>query len=319
MTATLRHLKCFAQVADRQSISKAAADLHVSQSALTLTIQQLESFIGLRLFDRTTRSVALTSGGEDFLPMAKRLIDDFDSALGDMRALGERGRGHVSIAVVPSIVALVMPQVMARFAHLYPSVSVHLREDSSGGAEQRVLSREADFGISSPVEHLQSLKYTALFEDRFAVVYASGHPLGKLKRIRWKDLAPYQVIGFSQDSRLASQISLMQATSVPEQVRKPRYQVSHTTTIRSLVDRGLGISVMPSLSAKREPLDSLQCRLLEEPTYRRQVCLIEIAQRGRSPAAQALLELILAELPSLASAPGVKLYTAVDRKARAVK
>jgi LysR family carnitine catabolism transcriptional activator len=307
MAASLRHLKCFAEVAARQSISKAAAQLNVSQSALTLTIQQLEESLGLRLFDRTTRSVSLTAAGQEFLPTARRLIDDFDAALGDMRALGARSRGHVSIAVVPSIVALVMPQVMATFVQLYPQISMHLREDSSGGAEQRVLNREADFGISSPVERLPTLKYTPLFEDQFSVVFAKGHPLEKKRRIRWADLGPYQVIGFSQDSRLAMQVRLMQEASVPEHVRNPRYQVSHTATIRSLVDQGLGISAMPSLSAQRVPLNSLQCRLLEEPAYRRQVCLIETAQRSLSPAAQALLDLILAEIPRLTSAPGVKL------------
>lgn len=304
---SLRHLRCFTEVALWQNISKAAVQLHVSQSALTLTIQQLEDNLGVRLFDRTTRSVTLTAAGEEFLPVARRLIDDFDGALGNMRALGNRDRGHVSVALVPSIVALVMPQVMARFVSLYPLISVHLREDSSGAAEKRVLSREVDFGISSPLERLPNLKYTALFRDQFAVVFGETHALARRRRVRWKDLAPYQVIGFSQDSRLAMQMRQMQDAAVPEQARNPRYQVSHTATIQSLVDRGLGICVIPSLSARRVPLNSLQCRLLQEPAYHREVCLIESAQRGLSPAARALLDLILEEIPRSAASPGVEM------------
>jgi DNA-binding transcriptional LysR family regulator len=304
--ASLRHLRCFAAVALWQNISKAALQLHVSQSALTLTIQQLEDSLGVRLFDRTTRSVTLTAAGDEFLPVARRLIDDFDGALGNIRALGNRDRGHVSMALAPSIVALVMPKVMARFVGLHPLISVHLREDSSSEAEKRVLSREADFGVSSPLERLPTLRYTPLFRDQFAVVFGASHPLTKRKRVRWKDLAPFQVIGFSQDSRLATQIRQMHDAAVPEQVRNPRYQVSHTATIRSLVEQGLGICVMPSISAQRVPLNSLQCRLLEQPTYHREVCLIEPAQRSLSPAANALLDLILDEIPQLGS-PGVQM------------
>jgi DNA-binding transcriptional LysR family regulator len=308
--AALRHLRCFVEVALWRSISKAALQLHVSQSALTLTIQQLEHSIGVRLFDRTTRTVVLTAAGEEFLPVARRLLADFDGALGQMRALGARTRGHVSIAVVPSIMALVIPQVLATFMRLYPAISVHLREDGSSAAEQRVLNREADFGISSPLGRFPTLRYTPLFEDQFAVVFGAQHPLAGLERVHWADLMPYQVIGFSEDSRLAMQVRQMLAPTVPEHVRNPTCQVSHTATIESLINQGLGICVLPSLSARRVPLNNLECRLLEEPTYHRQVCLIQQDQRSLSPAAQVLLDLILDEIPRSAKSDGLKLLIA---------
>jgi LysR family carnitine catabolism transcriptional activator len=307
VTAALRHLKCFVEVAVWQSVSKAAIQLNVSQSALTLTLQQLEASIGVRLFDRTTRTLLLTAAGEEFLPTAQRLLEDFDSALGKMRELGVRARGHVSIAVVPSIMAFIIPQALGKFMKLHPGVTVHLREDSSNAAEERVLNREVDFGITSPSSRRSNLNYTPLFEDQFAVVFGDDHPLAKMKRVRWRDLDPYHVIGFSQDSRLAMQVRQMQSETVPEHVRNPRCRVSHTGTIESLVNQGLGICALPCLSAKRVPLNKLQCRLLEEPAYHRQICLLQPDQRSLSPAAGVLLDLILEEMPRLAEFEGVRM------------
>lgn len=307
MTAALRHLRCFVEVAVWQSVSKAALQLNVSQSALTLTLQQLEASIGVRLFDRTTRTLLLTAAGEEFLPTARRLLEDFDSALGKMRALGARTRGHVSISVVPSIMALVIPQVLGKFMKSHPGVSVHLQEDSSDAAEERVLKREADFGITSPLNRLSNLRYRPLFDDQFAVLFAEGHPLTKLKRVRWIDLESYQIIGFSQSSRLAMQLRQMSSSDMPENVRNPSCQVSHTATIESLINQGLGICALPSLSAKRVPLNKLQCRLLEDPACQREMCLVQPDQRSLTPAAEALLELILQEIPRSARAEGVRM------------
>lgn len=307
MNATLRHLRCFVEVALWQSVTKAALQLNVSQSALTLTLQQLEASIGVRLFDRTTRTLLLTAAGEEFLPTAHRLLEDFDSALGKMRAIGARTRGHVNIAVVPSIMALVIPKMIGKFMKLCPNVTVHLREDGSTAAEQRVLSREADFGITSPLNRLSNLRYTPLFDDQFAIVFNTGHPLANLKRVCWSDLDPYPVIGFSQDSRLAMQVRQMQSPTVPNHVRSPLCQVSHTATIESLVNQGLGICALPSLSAQRVPLNKLECRLLEEPAYHRQVCLVQPDQRSLSPAAEVMLDLILEEIPRSAVSAGVRM------------
>lgn len=307
MAATLRHLRCFVEVARHKSVSKAAIDLHVSQSACTLTLQQLEASLGVTLFDRTTRMLLLTAAGEEFLPTAQRLLTDFDMAFGRMRDLGARARGHVSIAVVPSIMAFVIPQVLGEFIRHHPGVTIHLREDSSTGAEQRVLNREADFGITSPLTRQADLHYTPLFEDQFAVVFGKGHPLSKLKHVRWRDLAPYPIIGFSQDSRLAMQVQHMQSESIPDNVRNPRCRVSHTGTIESLISQGLGVCALPCLSAQRDPLNKLEYRLLEEPAYQRQMCLIQSDKRSLSPAAQVLLDLMVAQIPQMRRFQGFRI------------
>jgi DNA-binding transcriptional LysR family regulator len=305
MSPSVRHLRCFVEVANEQSISRAAAKLHVSQSALTLTIQQLEQQLKLRLFDRTTRQVLLTPAGAEFLPVAQRLVHEFQAAFEDMRALGAGQRGHVGVATIPSMMALLVPQVIAQFARLHPAVSVYAREDNSAGIAQRVASGDVDFGLATPLDQLSGLSYTPLFEDQFSVVCAQDHALAGKKQVKWSELEKYQIIGFSSDTGM--QVQLMREPSIPDCVRKPHYRVSNTATIYGLVEQGLGVSTMPSLAARREPLSRLRCLPLVQPVYKRTICLVQREQRSLSPAAQAFWELMRAELPRLDLGPKVRL------------
>lgn len=305
MSASIRHLKCFIEVAAQQSISRAAAQLFVSQSALTLTIQQLEEQLKVRLFDRTTRNVVLTPAGFEFLPVAQRLVEDFHAAIGNMQALGTGQRGHVGVASVPSMMALLMPQVIAKFARAYPNVTVYAREDNSAGIEQRVASGDVDFGLATPLDQLAGLHYTPLFEDQFSVVCSKDHPLARKKQVKWSELEKYQIIGFSSDTGM--QVQLAREADIPDCVRKPHYRVSNTATIFDLVQQGLGVSTMPSMAARRDPLNRLVCLPLVQPVYKRRVCLVRREQRSLAPAAQAFADLILHELPKIKTGTNVSL------------
>jgi DNA-binding transcriptional LysR family regulator len=307
MRVDLRHLRCFVEVVRQQGVSRAAERLHVAQSALTTTIQQLEADLGLRLFDRTGRSMVLTSAGREFLPQAERLLQDFELAVQDAKALGQGRRGHVVVAAVPSIVAFVLPQAIATFARAYPNVSVTVHEDSSSRVEAMVARREADFGISSPLDEPAGVRLTPLLADQFAVVFRADHPFARRKTVRWADLQEQQLVGFSPGSRLALHLQHLTAATGAMRAAAPRYQVSNTNTIRALVQEGLGVCALPRLTAEREPLNTLECRLLVEPSYRRPISLIEHEQRSATPAAAALLELVRAHLPALARVPGLRL------------
>jgi DNA-binding transcriptional LysR family regulator len=147
------------------------------------------------------------------------------------------------------------------------------------------------------LDQLPGLQYTPLFEDQYSVVCAKDHALAQKRQVRWEDLRAHQIIGFSSDTGMQAQ--LMRENDVPECVRKPHYQVSNTATIYDLVQQGLGVSIMPAVAAKREPLDKLLCLPLVHPVLKRQMCLIQRSQRSLTPAASALLNLLLQELPKL--------------------
>jgi DNA-binding transcriptional LysR family regulator len=298
MNVTLRHLRVFVEICRHASFTRAAEALFVSQSALTLTIKQLESELGLALLERTTRSVAVTAAGDEFLPVAQKLLRDFDSSLGDVKALALRESGHVGVATAPSIMSLVMADVVAQYVASYPNISLYLREDNAVAVQERVRSADVDFGLTTKVKADPELSFEPLFHNPFGVVFAPDHPLGRKRgKLKWADLVPYRIVGYTADTGM--QGLLTSAEGLPEQVKNPFYRVSSTAVITALVGRGLGVSVMPSLAALRDPLSTLTFRLLEEPRLTREISLVRRAGRSLSPAAESMLALVRAGIVTL--------------------
>src|SRR4051812_9522073 len=116
----IRHLRCFVAVAETGSFTLAANRLFQTQTSLTATIKQLEEVAGLRLFDRTTRRVELTKDAIWFKTVAERVLLDFDNAISDLQAVSKGQRGHIKIAVAPSMMTHVLAPTLKSFRALYP-------------------------------------------------------------------------------------------------------------------------------------------------------------------------------------------------------
>ncbi|TCK35062.1 regulatory helix-turn-helix LysR family protein [Paraburkholderia sp. BL8N3] len=197
---SIRHIRAFVAVAKHRSLTRAAESLFVTQSALSLTIQHLEDDLGVSLFDRSTRRLDLTQAGEEFLPSAERLLQDFDSSIREMRALGKRERGKVGVAAVPSVMALLLPEAVAAYIDAFPNIDIYLREDNSEAVQQRIVDGDVDFGICSPWEPDAELVFEPLFEDCFGVVFAPHHPLATGDgELSWEEVSGYRIVGFSSD------------------------------------------------------------------------------------------------------------------------
>jgi DNA-binding transcriptional LysR family regulator len=302
---SMRHLRAFVTVAREGNQTKAAQLLSVTQAALSLTIQTLEEDLSVKLFDRSTRRLELTQAAVDFLPIAERLLRDFDGALREMRALGAQERGAVAVAAVPSIMALAVLEPAADYMHDFPGIDLFLREDDSGGVYRRILSGDVDFGISSMLMENDELTFEPVLADRFCVVSPAGHKLSASHDdVTWSEVAKYRIVGFSTD--LGMQYQLTTTASVPLAIRKPQYRVSNTASIEALISRCDGVSVMSALAAQRAPLTNLHLRLLHKPIIHR-VGIVRRKGRSLSSAAAELLIRIRRQLESLAALRGVSL------------
>ncbi|CDY75005.1 Transcriptional regulator, LysR family [Caballeronia glathei] len=311
---SIRHIRAFVAVAKHRSLTRAAESLFVTQSALSLTIQHLEDDLGVSLFDRSTRRLDLTQAGEEFLPSAERLLQDFDSSIREMRALGKRERGKVGVAAVPSVMALLLPEAVAAYIDAFPNIDIYLREDNSEAVQQRIVDGDVDFGICSPWEPDAELVFEPLFEDCFGVVFAPHHPLAAGDgELSWEEVSGYRIVGFSSD--LGMQHQLSHTPGLSQEVREPRYRVSNTSTIETLLARGVGVSIMSALAAQRAPLDRLSMRLLSKPVLTRTVGIVRRQGKSLSPAAATLLQHIRATVPQLARFPGVRVLDAAAHEA----
>ncbi len=296
MSITLKHLRSFAEVARQGNFTRAAQALSLSQPALTITIHQFEDLIGVKLFDRTTRRVRLTSEGEEFLPTARRVLEDFDHAIAGIREVAERRRGRVGVATLPSVAVRLLPEVIARFTQSYPGIHVHLHDDNASGIQRRVRRNEVDFGISSRWEVAPDLDFSPLMSDPFGMVCRADHPLAqRTGAITWQELGGYTFLGLAPDTGIRP---LMQAVGdLPENIRVPQYEASNIATVEGMLAAGLGITALPALAVSAALDRGLVFRNLTMPAIEREICLVTRKGRSLSPAASTLRDLILDTFP----------------------
>jgi DNA-binding transcriptional LysR family regulator len=287
LNITLRHLRTFVIVASYGSFNKAAEELSRTQPAITLAIKQLEEFVGLKLLDRTTRRVIPTAEGENFIPIAERLVRDFDTAISDLKAAAERRIGNVSIAIVPSVANQLLPSILKKFAEDFPGINLLLNDDSARGVQQKVERNEVDFGIGSNWQPISTLSYTPLFADNLELVFHRDHSLAmKTDPIKPDELHDQEFI----DSGITKNIPFR------ELLGPSKFDVPSITTLLAMLRSNIGVSILPSLAIPKAD-EYLRSRAIL-PSEKRNICLITRLDWTQSPAAEAMIETILSEMPS---------------------
>jgi DNA-binding transcriptional LysR family regulator len=312
LNVTLRQIRAFITVARLGSFTRAAETLHISQPALTLTIQQLERSLGLNLFDRTTRRVLLTVEGEDFLPTAERLMADFELALTDVKAIAENKRGHVRVAAVFSVAISLLPQAVLAFSAAYPRINVHLIDDNSSGVRRRVRLRDVDIGFAAKDDDPE-LEFTLMFRDQIGLVARKDHVLLRGKGpLPWRHLAAHDFFGMTEDTGIHA--AMASQRGLPDNIRTPRVTFAATPVLEAMLRRGDGVTALPALAFPEGQRDGLVFRPLTEPQIDRDVYLVTRKGRSLGRAAQALLDCCKDEIRLMGErVPGIVAAPAVQR------
>ncbi len=196
----IRHMRVFVAVADQGSFTAAAGVLGLGVPAVTATIRQFEDVTGAALFDRTTRQVALTQTGARFLPIARRLLADFEEALGDLDALSKGIGGKITIAAAPSVLTRILPAVISEFVATHPDARIRLDERNAGEVHEAVANNAADFGIAGEWQALPDIAFRPLFSDRFGVLCRADHAFARKSVLRWSDLTGQKLVGLGPES-----------------------------------------------------------------------------------------------------------------------
>jgi DNA-binding transcriptional LysR family regulator len=160
-------VQAFVAVADFGGFQKAAETLYVTQTAVTQRLRNLEDFLGVMLIERTTRSIALTSIGKDFLPQARRLLQELSSTLNEIRETGKAQRGDVAIACVPTVGIQYLPQIIQEYSSRFPDNRIKILDHASLRVAEAVLRREAEFGINLAGSTHPELASVPLLDDHF--------------------------------------------------------------------------------------------------------------------------------------------------------
>ncbi|MDP3082754.1 MAG: LysR family transcriptional regulator [Rubrivivax sp.] len=302
MNVTLRQLRAFVLVGQLGSFTQAAQAMHLTQSALSLLVRELETALNTRLLDRTTRSVSLTAVGREFFASAQRLLDDLALAIGSVDELVAKQRGRVVIAAPLVLSGTYLPRILAGFRALYPGIELVLKESLPDEVLPQVRSGAADLGIGTFHRSEQGLQRVLLFKESLVAVFPRGHALDGKAPLAWRDLEGLPVLTLPRDSvfRELAQSGFAAAAMVLQ----PAFEATYVGTLIGLVDAGLGVAIVPGYATALADPGRVAWRRLEAPVVEREVQLVHRAGPSLSPAAQAFADYIVG--PPAAAGAGLK-------------
>ena len=284
-------VQAFVAIAENGAFNRAAAALGITQTALSRRLKNLESYLGVRLVERTTRTVALSQSGAGFLPQARRLLSELEASLHEIRETGKAMRGDVTLACVPTMGVHYLPEVLRDYATHFPNNRIRLLDHSSSAVAEAVLSREAEFGINVAQLRHADLDSTPLLQDSFVLVCRRDHPLARHRRVSWQQLKGHRLIFPGASS--SNEPLLEQALGVEHQSLAIFYEVQRSSTAVGFVAQGVGIAVVPRLAMQHGAYPSLRVIDLVAPTVSRTFNLLTRKGAVLSPAARNLYELLL--------------------------
>ena len=282
----LTQLRYFAGVAETRNFTNAALRLHVSQPALSYQIKRLENELGARLFDRTSRKVALTPDGRVFLPLAHEVLSKADEAV---RVMEERlgvERGEVTFGTVPSVGAYVVPPILATFRRSFPGIKVHLQEAGTSILERDVLDGVTDFAIVGTPENPETLEITHLLAEELLLIVPLHHRLAEKTTVPIRDLSTEELVLLGGSFTITQQ--MMEVFHRAGFEPRIAYEVGSLESMKSFVGNGLGVALLPKLALQGPRDDSIVVLPFEEPITR-DLNLIRSKGRYATVAARAFI------------------------------
>ena len=292
MNVTLRQLRAFVAVAKSASFTEAAGQMHITQSALSGLVKELEQALGLQVIHRSTRKVQVSDVGAQFLPLASRILQDLDEALQAMSGVKALQSGVVRVAVPQLMACALMPDIVAAFGRKHPGVQVLLSDCAVEAVVGKVHSGEVDFAIGPERDVPREIAAQELFEMPFVAVFPRGHALADLKRVTWADITRHSLI--SLQGEYTQKLSADLQASSAHLALNPAVEVSFMTTALGMVSAGLGVTTCLPYAASLLKLYRLQSRPLVAPRLTRKFHVLVKRGRPLSPAAQALSDFLFA-------------------------
>ena len=287
----LKPLRAFCQIARLGSVSRAAETLYLSQPAVTLQLQALERELGLRLFERSGRRLALTREGETLYELARPLVEGID---GLETAFRERLRGmdagELNVAAGSSTILYLLPRIVARFREQQPEVHLKLHNVTGASGLDLLRSDAVDLAVGSMLDVPADLDYLPAYRFEPMLIMPPGHALADKARIELADLSPYGLILPPQRLTTYRMVDLVfQQERVPYTVA---LEVGGWEVIKQYVAMGLGLSIVTAICLTDADRTRLAARSLAEFFPSRSYGVVMRKGKFLSPQARAFVELI---------------------------
>ena len=295
MNISIRQLTAFITVADNGSFTRASDQMHLTQSAVSGLIKELESSLGIVLFDRTTRQLSLSAVGRHLLPQARRVLNEMHLFENEASSLTSLAQGQVRLAV-SQFAASSMPAVIAQFSQTYPDISVSLLDCSAENVLQHIQNIEVDLGVGTELGFMEmddDISTDLLYELPFCVVMPAQHVLAQRSEIVWQDLLETPLI--TLQGPFIEQVTTELDEAVAAHIQQARYKVNFMSTALEMTRQGFGITLC--LPYMPEVIDwvsanGLQMRPLAHPVKTRRFFIYQRSSRALAPATVAFKQFL---------------------------
>jgi len=244
----LRHLRYFCSVAEHCSFTRAARQLHVSQSGVSGQVRDLETELGLSLFHRNQHEVRLTAEGVVFLREARDILSRVDEAVELTRQSSQGASGTLTVGLCGPVTAMFLPELVRTFRSQCPEVMVKLRERVPAEQVEALLKGELDVGFTRSVPDAAEpiLSCTTLFQEPFLVAVAKDHALATQKSVALTELASSRLILYYREGAPEIHDAVMmlckRARFTPQLGDSPPSWQS----ILTMVEAGEGVALVPA-------------------------------------------------------------------------
>ena len=246
MAFTLRQLQYFIAVAEEGTVSGAAQSLSISQSAVTEAIKELEGDLGVRLFERHRRGLAITHTGHQFMRHANRILGSVSDARRSFTANKEAPPGVLQLGVTSLVAGYVLSDLLARYRRAYPSVEVSAIEDNGEYLEHLLVGGELDVAVMviSNLRDRVALQAEIFETSPYRLWLPLGHRLASADIIHASDIVPEPLIMLTVDETEEITGKLLAALGARPHVA---FRTRSVEAVRSLVATGAGIALLPDL------------------------------------------------------------------------
>lgn len=243
----LRQLQYFVEVAKKQHVTQASELLHVSQSAVSRQIRQLEKELGVALFMQKGRNLQLTPVGQLFLTRVEKIFDDLENAVDELHEFLDPEAGEIRIGFPHSLGMSVLPKLIAQFRQDHPKVRFKLKQGTFVSLIRDVINGEIDLSLISPLPtNLDNLSGQLLFTEELFAIIPQQHPLAIHASIRLEQLKDESFVMFAEGYSLRSIV--MDACKKAGFMPKIGFEGEETDMIRGLVAAGMGVSLLPEMA-----------------------------------------------------------------------
>jgi DNA-binding transcriptional LysR family regulator len=292
--ASVRQLRAFVAVYHTGHLSAAAEQLSLTQPAVTVLLRELEEKLGVRLFDRTTRTLRRTEAATEAIEYAQRVLSELEGLGASMAQLAGSGRGRVRIAATSTIAQTLLPPVVRRFQDAYPGVKLVIDDCAPDEFVERILAERVDLGLGTLEAATPGLVETVVLRDTLCAVAPASPVFVDGRTITWKQLAALPLVTVRAGYGVRRRID--QAAEEAGVTLQMVHEVSLLTTALALAASGLGTAVVPGSILVRAQYPQLASRRLVRPQVERNTAVVHKQERSLSPAAQAFAQLLAREL-----------------------